>query len=323
MGSQKSLSDFQYAQSSVGVSSLSISNNQKFMISLSYAEKFILWNFPENIEYTRISGHKKTVRSAIFTNNSDFIVSSDADTIRVCSTYDKSNLALMCSDIKGIYCTAVSKDDKYIISGHENGTIVIWSLTLYIEEFRLQNSSETVTKLITMHGGYFIASTSSEPLLKMWNIEERRIEKLINLPAGQELVKIIEINKHSVQSLAVTSDNKYLIAALSKQSILIWDLQKNKKKPHFKIDFNRSHNAYKCKCLVLMNDNQRFIASPDAKGLVIYNFKSQSAKEIVLDGHTRKVTHIKITRDCRYAISAAEDSTIRIWDLQTKKKFLY
>ena len=100
----------------------------------------------------------------------------------------------------------------------------------------------------------------------------------------------------------------------------IWDLQKNKKKPCFKIDFNRSHNAYNCKCLVLMNDNQRFIASPDAKGLVIYNFKSQSAKEIVLDGHTRKVTHIKITRDCRYAISAAEDSTIRIWDLQTKKQ---
>ena len=134
------------------VSSLSISNNQKFMISLSYYADYILWNFPENIEYTRISVHNKNVQSALFTENSEFIVSSDVDTIRVWSTYDRTQLALMFSDDEIIYCIAVSKDDRYIISGHENGTIIVWILSLYTEEFRLKNDSEAVTTLITMHG---------------------------------------------------------------------------------------------------------------------------------------------------------------------------
>ena len=154
----------------------------------------------------------------------------------------------------------------------------------------------------------------------MWNIEEKRIEKIINLSAWQELVKGIKVSKHSVQSLAVTSDNEYLIAALSNQSIMVWDIQKNKKIPFLKIGFHYTHNAYNCKCLALMNDNQRFIASSDAKGLLVYNFQNHAAKEIIFDGHTKNITCIQIARDCRYAISAAEDLTIRIWDLQTKRQ---
>jgi len=114
---------------------------------------------------------------------------------------------------------SVAVSDKYIISGSNDSTIKIWDISTFelVETLEEHNGgvnyvavSSNTAKFPDNIGKQYIISGSSDDTIKIWNI------------LTFELVTTLE-NDTEVYSVAISSDNKYIISGLYNGKIKIWE----------------------------------------------------------------------------------------------------
>ncbi|WP_414528936.1 WD40 repeat domain-containing protein [Nodularia chucula] len=121
------------------------------------------------------------------------------------------------SDSKRISSIAISKDGKFLASGHWDKTITIWDIESGVilgklGGFLSRNGHETeVTALSFSYDGQLIASASSDGIMKIWNLRTG------------ELIETVSAHLGTIKSLIFTPDDQSIISASSDHTIKVWE----------------------------------------------------------------------------------------------------
>lgn len=209
----------------------------------------------------------------------------------------------------GISTLTVSKNNRYLVSGGRDGSIKVYELATgqEITSF-IQIHSAPILSVALFENNYLIASGSADGQLKLLNIINKSSKTCVK-KAG------------AISSLAVTSDDKYLIAGSLEKTILIYDIHKDKilheiRDPH-----------YGSSVLSIVTNDEWVISGSTDGSIKIFDILTKQeiySFENIHDGIKYLLNNIEdwvktlcLTPDKRYIISGSADKSIKVIDIKT------
>lgn len=197
-----------------------------------------------------------------------------------------------------IYSMAIALDNKFIVTGSSKGLsdalIKIWDFKSGKELRSLQDQSGSIHALaITADRKYIISC--SDNAIKIWD--------------GSSF-ELIYSERESGLSIAITSDNKYIIFGCFEGKIIIFDLSSLRTINSFEI----GHSGSVCS-IAITSDNKFIVSCAEDKAISLWDFAGKLIRSF--SGHDESVCEVIITTDNKYLISSSCDKTIKIWDLNT------
>jgi len=149
------------------------------------------------------------------------------------STYLKDVINVPAGKITSM---VISRDDRFLCYGTNDGDIYVWDLNFNRQLFKLSQHSSEVSSLIIDSQNKYLISASPDKKVIIWDFYTR------------EVFKIIPDNKIKVKKLALSPDEKQLAICGNSNSIMVYDFpsaflkgeltDEHKKDPIF-ITFNK------------------------------------------------------------------------------------
>ena len=279
-------SDNRYIVSGSGnfYSSLSSSSSSSSFYSESSGKDYsldnsiIIWNFKETTKEAALLGHTKAVMSILITNDNKYIVSGSKDnTVRIWNLQEKVQEAVLDGYFNFVHIVAVTSDCKYIFSASGDGSLRLWNIQGKIEEPSLINSRKSFICNQISHDNKCIFIES--PKIK------HHPESISSSSSSDS-----EYGTYEMEVMEPKDDDQdYLLRVQGKEKKLVG----------IKIDENY------------------FIHSSDAQGLMAWNFREKRT-EYWNRGDIDDLGSLESKNDSKYSIQSAE-SFLRVWDLQDKK----
>ncbi|AZL53363.1 hypothetical protein EI285_01765 [Aliarcobacter skirrowii] len=122
------------------------------------------------------------------------------------------------------------------------------------------------------------------------------------------------INGHNkdVNSIAISSDNRYIVSGSSDKTVKLWEINSGKLLKTFTGHKNIVNS------IAISSDN-RYIVSGSADDTVrLWDFKSGKLLK-TLNGHSNSVDSVVISSDSKYIVSGSLDKTVKLWDVNSGK----
>jgi WD40 repeat protein len=153
-----------------------------------------------------------------------------------------------------------------------------------------------------------VISASDDYTLIMWDIE-----------MGMQVHTLVG-HENWVTDVAVMQRGRKAVSASYDSSLKVWDLERGieiSTVDGFRIE-GYSDSGWVCSVAV-NSDGRLAIASYWAGGegvLKVWDLK-KNEKVRTLKGHTNRVGSVVVTPDGRRVVSASDDNTLKVWDLET------
>jgi WD40 repeat protein len=170
------------------------------------------------------------------------------------------------------------------------------------ELFTLGESSPLIEVLVTPRSRLVISATldhRQQAQISLWEIE-----------TGKEQYRY-QIDDAAINALAVTPDERFLIASTDLGSIRIWDLENYD-------ELNTTLHAHDLPIsqLSITPDGRQLLSSSLDGVIKVWNLQDIDRKTWC-GSHQDRITAIAVTPDGQYILSAARDNKIKIWNLAT------
>ncbi|MFH1051766.1 MAG: T9SS type A sorting domain-containing protein [bacterium] len=200
---------------------------------------------------------------------------------------------------------ALSQSGKYLASILVNGRVVVWDTETF-EQFQIFDD-------ITGLGGVEVVMSSDEELIaasstkgvKIWNMKTKVLLKSFYNEMYPENFK----NSH----MDFSSDKKYLAMSDANDILSIYDIENDKFITSGSIESQLSVKFLLDSRYIIVNQGEY-----NKRKLVLLDIQNNFSKIKEFIGHTDgDIKDLKITPDGKYLISAGDDYTVRIWDIET------
>ena len=204
---------------------------------------------------------------------------------------------------KDVKSVAYSPDNRYIVSGSDDSSLVIWDIQLAKHVWVLKGHSSYVLSVGYSNDGRHIVSGSWDKSIRIWDV------------ASGTCVKVLLGESSTIYTVSWSPDGSFIASGSFNNSIRIWDADISK------------HNYGTC--LKTMQENSGPIWSvswsPDSRHLVsgsedgllrIWDILSSTCIAR-LNGHEMGVMSVAYSKDGRFILSGSRDRTIRIWNAES------
>ena len=259
-----------------------------------------------------LQGHIEKIIKVLITSDSKFIITASSDsTIRIWDLEGSRQVAVLKGHTKAITCLIITSDDKFIVSGSMDTTIRIWNLPERTQQFVLYGHTQLVDSVKITNDNKYIISTSKDSTIRIWDFQDK-IQVVV-------LTGYCLINKKTRRKvpipfsdsrmiLTISRDGKYIVYS-SGQVTIIWDLTARQQEAVLLEGISALHSV--CS-IALTTDNKFIFAGYENSSAIRWN--RQKAKKVdTLTGHIGSVSHLIVTSDNKYLISAS--FLIVIWDI--------
>ena len=196
-----------------------------------------------------------------------------------------------------ILSIAFSPDGKLLVGGTTEQSIVIWDVANWQIIKTLVEDDDDVRALAFSRNGKYLASGYKHNKVHVWDTSTWK--------------KICSINTSKpVNSLSFNGDSNVLAIARDDDTILLWDIKKDK-----------THNELKghtndVKAIAYSPDGLRLASGSRDNSAIIWDAISGD-KIKVLNGHANNVEAISYSPDGKYLVTGSNDNSIVIWDAKT------
>ena len=190
-----------------------------------------------------------------------------------------------------------SADGKYLASGSDDGTIIIWDANNGEKLKILEGESWSICSVCWSPYVKYLASGSSDEIIVIWDAN-----------SGQK-IKTLEGHSHIVNSVCWSPDGNYLASGSWDNTVKLW-------------------NAKSGECIQTLEGHSFFVYSvawsPDgnylASGSWDNTVKIWDAKSgvcmLTFEEHSDDVNSVSWSPDGKYLASGAEDNTVKIWGVE-------
>ncbi|KAG9123932.1 hypothetical protein FRC07_013458 [Ceratobasidium sp. 392] len=315
------------------VTSIAISCDNHCIISGSWDKTVRIWNSETGASLLQpLRGHTDSVECVTLSSDGRKIISGSRDgTVRI---WDAQTGAALLSPLEGhigiVNSVAISADGRYIVSGSGDYTVRIWDAQSGAEVRRpLRGHAGWVTSVAISSNGRYVASGSRDNTVRTWDIQADSptgpgrvhawsgLDSTETLPIWDAITglgQLLPLKGHtdSVNSIAISSDNQYIVSGSNDLTIRIWDA-----KTGAAISSLPTGHSDDVSSVAISPDGQRIVSGSRDRTLRIWDARSGTMLLEPLDGHSGEVTSVAVSADGQRIISGSADSTIRVWDALT------
>jgi WD40 repeat protein len=188
-----------------------------------------------------------------------------------------------------------SPDGHLLLTGGDDGTLVVWNAQSGEEVRRLRGHSSMIQDAVFFPDGRRILSSSADKTMKLWNVEDGR------------LLRTFRGHSDRVFSVAISPDGQRALSASFDGTIRLWNVESGTELWRV-----RGHSM----AVRFSGDGQRILAGDGSirvmdasNGKVVRTFK----------GDTMAIQTLAFAPDGRHAISGGQDRTLKFWDIETGK----
>ena len=286
-----------------------------------------IWNL-ENWEIRVLQGHADGGKSVAYSPDGRHIaVGSGDSTVRIWNLNSREIRIL--EGHKGmVLSVAYSPDGRHLASGAEDSAVRVWNLES--GEIRMLEGHEGMVNSVAYSpDGKHLASVAKYSTVRIWDLESGKSH-------------VLQSHENLVFCVAYSPDGRHLAGAEDDRTLQIWDLESGKSRVLEGHTFWVNSIAYS-------PDGRHLAIGADDSAVRIWDL--ESGKSHVLKGPTRAVRSIAYSPDGRHLAigesshmgmslengdsrmlerfpdcvnnaeystrSGAEDSTVRIWDLES------
>ena len=144
-----------------------------------------------------------------------------------------------------------------------------------------------------------------------YTCSEDRKWHMWDVRSGQRSNKKVTTSS-SLNSLAITNDEKVLYTANEKGHVEMWDIASTKMLAAIRL------SQLPVRSIGLAPDNERIVAACQDGNVVIIGVEENQLKELHrFKGHTDVLIHTAIAPDQKTFVTTAGDSTAKLWDFET------
>jgi WD40 repeat protein len=196
----------------------SISPNSKFL-ALAYNDKVALINIENRAISKTWAEHGALVSALIFSNNSEFLISSSYD--NTACIYDLKTMNLnnrLVGHTSQIYSIEISNNDNYCVTSSGDQTSRMWDFRSG-KELQVFAHYTSVYQSLFVHNSNQIMTLSNDDTLRIWDIKTGIIASRTVLPLDKN---------DRVKKIKLSPSGKYLLAMSGQlaPTLFIYDLVK-------------------------------------------------------------------------------------------------
>ncbi|MBW4691785.1 MAG: caspase family protein [Lyngbya sp. HA4199-MV5] len=279
------------------VNDASFSPDGKIIASGSFDDTIKIWNQDGKL-LSSSNNPGKGVQGVTFSSDSRTIASVGlGETIRLWDT--KGNLIKEINprplrEDTAILNVKFSSDNKIIATGDWDKHVKLWRVAdgKLLKSFQ---QSKRVYGVSFSPDGQMIASASADKTVRLWRVADGKLLKIF-------------YHKDRVQDVSFSPDGQILASASWDTSVKLWRIFDGKELR----TFQHKSKVYS----ISFSSNGQMLASGGEQGINVW--KVMDGKLITkISGHSNSVNSVSFNRKNNLIISASDDKTIRIWNLDS------
>ena len=302
---QRVFREFETTQSVI--SSLLTSLDSQIVISAGDSPDICFWSIEGNSVYPikELKGHTQGVTALAKTSDEKFLVSGSKDTTLIVWNLEDSEIFdELLGHEDNVNCVAISYNNKYIVSGSSDNTLKVWSIETLCarEEATIKVHKDEVELVVIIKTQ--VVSGDSSGVIHIWD--------LINFTHIHEISV-----EASILCMAVTNDNRYLVAGCDDCSIRFWSFTQIGEDNE---DIFYAHESA-VMGICVSSDNEFLVSSSEDASVKIWALSQYQGHKLNITGFKESIYNIDLSPDDNYLVTAGEDCAIGIWDVRGEPVF--
>jgi len=325
------------------VTSVVFGHNGQYIISGSTDGTIRLWNFQLQLLGKPFVGHKGAVNSIAISPDGQFVVSGGDDgTIRFWNLRGEQLKRPLNGHQGAVNSIAISPDGRLIVSGGVDNTVRLWNQkgkpikVPFVGHQEVQSfRKKGVCCVVFSPDSQCIASSGTDGTIRLWNLEGELIippldagsssvcfhpngRRLASVGGGQ--INLWTTDGHPVEefflgesyafnSIAFSSNGKYLVTGSDGKALRIWDLEGDEL-----VQPIQAHET-EITTVTFSPDGQTIASSSFDKAVRLWNLEGKQIEK-AFEGHDETVYSIAFSPKGEMIVSGSYDRTIRLWNLK-------
>ncbi len=199
-----------------------------------------------------------------------------------------------------VWCVAYSDDGKFIASGGDDGSIVVYDANSYAEVTRFEGLKDVSVSVCFSHDGTKLAAGGKDQLITVWDFKNKTV--LYRLKGHKGYIMKVEFSP----------DDKLIASASYDKTIKLWDAATGALK------YTLEGHTNKVNTLDFSPNGERLASGSGDKTVKIWNVKNGSLF-LSIPAHDGWVRSVAYSPDGSLIASAGDDRKIHIWDAYSGK----
>ena len=309
------------------------SPNGRYVLTSSDDKTARLWDSKTGEPVHILEGHTQSVRGVAFSPDGERAVTTSLDhSARVWSVETgKQSVILGHGDV--VTSAAFSPDGQRIVTASDDNTVPIWD-------------AQMGERIVTLSGRTAVYSpdgrsivTSDGDTARIWNADNGKLAMVLRghrsrvtgavfSPDGRSVLTASDDKTARLWSAGTETNTQMAVLAAhtgsagravfspdgrraltaSDNSVRLWDAEAGRQIA----TFTRAGSG-----MAAFSPDGRLVAIPDNNTVVVRDANTGEREDRIFQGHSAAVQSVAFSADGRRIVTASDDRTARVWDLQT------